>query len=373
MSATQQMTRLGIDEEFGELVRQAVPAASVYLGERHDDTVDAAVEWDNRTRAAIRELERQGADGPTLDALRRGLQDEGPQPVGGLAMIATAGRELLRRRLDPAAIVDEARFGAPLALAPLLQWKDMHPAYVLVLTDRTGADVTSVGAGSSDTQTTTVVGPDDEIERNAPGGWSQPRYQRRAEDSWRHNAAAVAAAATEAQQRVGARPILVAGDVRAVQLFGQHFPQNGTTAQIRHLPGGRSPDGSEASRAQAIAAALAAFVGEEVRYLVDLINNGLGPGADNVAGVVGTLDALATGRVRTLLIGVDPQDARLAWYGERTLCAATPAPGEGGLPGRLVDIAIRAALMTGAEVRAAPAEQLAGLTDRIGALCRYGA
>jgi hypothetical protein len=373
MSATQQMTRLGIDEELGELVREASPAASVYLGERHDDTDDAGAEWEIRARAAIRELERQGADAATLEAVRRGLASEGPQPLAGYALVAAAGRVLLGNRLTPATFVDEARFGAPVALAPLLQWKTMHPSYVTVLTDRTGADVTSVAAGNGDTRVTTVIGPDDEIERNAPGGWSQPRFQRRAEDSWRHNAAAVAAAAIEAQQRVGARLILVAGDVRAVQLFGQHFPENGRTVQVRRLPGGRSPDGSETNRAQAIASIVETFLEEEVRALVDLMNDGLGPGGDAVTGVVGTLDALATGRVRTLLIGVDPKDARLAWYGQRTLCAAQPTPGEDGLPGRLIDIAVRAALITGAEVRAAPAGQLDGLADRIGAICRYAA
>jgi hypothetical protein len=364
------MARIGIDDELGDLIRSSSPAASVFLGRRSDDTDDAAAELDNRVRASVRELERQGVDEATLAAVRRGLS-EGPQPLAGYALVAAAGRVLLGQQLEHATFVDEARFGAPVALAPLLEWKAMHPAHVIVLTDRTGAEVISVGAGSTESQVTTVIGPDDEIERNAPGGWSQPRYQRRAEDSWRHNAAAVAAAALDAQRRIGARLILVGGDVRAVQLFSQNMPQNDRNTQIGRIPGGRGPDGSQATRAEAVTALVAAHVEDNVRELIDLINNRLGPGGGDVAGIVGTLDALATSRVRTLVIGVDPKDGRLAWHGPRTLCAAQAVPGEEGTPGRLIDIAVRAASLTGAEVMAAPMDQVSGLADGIGAICRY--
>ena len=63
--------------------------------------------------------------------------------------------------------------------------------HVVAVADRAGGYLTGYDADGSAVQTASVTGPDDEIERNSPGGWAQGRYQHRAEDSWAHNAAAL--------------------------------------------------------------------------------------------------------------------------------------------------------------------------------------
>lgn len=134
---------------------------------------------------------------------------------------------------------DVCGYAAPPMLLPLLCWQQNHPPYVLVTIDHTGADLTSCsGAGRPEVHQT-VTGPDDEIERNAPGGWSQPRYQRRAEDSWRHNAARVATAVEQAIENFGAQVLLVSGDVRAVQLLREQLTHR-TGPLIGQISGGRS-------------------------------------------------------------------------------------------------------------------------------------
>jgi hypothetical protein len=223
-----------------------------------------------------------------------------------------------------------------------------------------------------------VAGPDDEIERNAPGGWSQPRYQRRAEDSWRHNAGAVADAVTHALPTVHSGLLLVAGDVRAVQLLQERLPTGMRRAvPIRHLPGGRSEDGSAQARRAAIGIALDEFVAEQTALVLDRFIAGRGPGGATVEGVSATLAALAEGRVQTLLVADDPTDERVAWFGPDVMCVDDP----GQLPragtarelraGRLVDVAVRGALLTDAEIRVLDPATAAELGDRIGALCRY--
>lgn len=175
--------------------------ASVYLGlEPAEPTLDSAADLGLRWRAIAKRLAEQGADDPTVEALGRRVAAE-PVFPSELALFASDGRIRLIQPVPGDARFDRARFGAPPDLVPLLAWLQGHPAYVAVVTDRLGADVVTVPAGAVNGRTTTVVGPDDEIERNAPGGWAQPRYQRRAEDSWQHNAAAVAEAVLAAVRR----------------------------------------------------------------------------------------------------------------------------------------------------------------------------
>jgi Bacterial archaeo-eukaryotic release factor family 2 len=152
-----------------------------------------------------------------------------------------------------------------------------RPAYVAVAIDRAAAEITSVHGAGGASHTVTVVGPDDEIERNAPGGWSQPRYQRRAEDSWRHNAGAVLDAALQAARQVDTRMVLVAGDVRAVQLLQEQLGRHQHEPTIRHLPCGRSPDGSADARHSAIAAVIAEEVEKQNTRLLKRLRDEAGP------------------------------------------------------------------------------------------------
>jgi peptide subunit release factor 1 (eRF1) len=220
------------------------------------------------------------------------------------------------------------------------------------------------------------VGPDDEIERNAPGGWAQPRYQRRAEDSWRHNAAAVAEAAIHALRRVNAELLLVAGDVRAVQLLEDRLhDHSGPRIAMRHVPGGRQPDGSTPIRRAAIAQELAGYAAERMADVLQRFENERRPHGRAVEGAAETLAALAAGRADALIIVDDLRDARTAWYGPDVLGVDNRFRAAGAdaalRSGRLVDIAVRAALLTDADVIVIDAENPAAPAERIGAICRY--
>ena len=152
------------------------------MGRPAEPTADAGEDLGLRWRRLAARLAVQGADEATLAAIWRHLAEQPVAPVR-CALVASRGSVLFHQSLPGATRVDLARFGAPPEVVALLAYVREHPPYVVVVTDRTGADVTLVPRGAVTGSTTAVVGPDDEIERNAPGCWAQARYQRRAQDS----------------------------------------------------------------------------------------------------------------------------------------------------------------------------------------------
>jgi Bacterial archaeo-eukaryotic release factor family 2 len=363
---TEVLNRLTVDA-VRDLVSSREPVASVYVGLRpRYPTLDTTEDLELRWRALEVRLTDQGADEPTRTAVTERLAATEPMPIE-LALFAAGGRLLLDQPIPGGAPFDRADYAAPAAVVPLLDWWQRHPAYVAVVTDRTGADVLAVPRGTVRGSASVVIGPDDEIEHNAPGGWSQPRYQRRAVDSWRHNAAAVATATAHALRQVDAELMLVAGDVRAVQLLRADLaPLQHRGLTLIQVPGGRSPDGSAETRTAAVAAAIDGYAARQTAALLAALDRHGGPTGTAVHGADATLDALAAGRVGTLFVADHEDDRRVAWFGAGRLCAVRPVPG--GTRGRLIDVAVRAALLTDAEVRIVPPGTVPG---DLAALCRF--
>jgi hypothetical protein len=353
--------------DIRELARPFDPVASVYLGLRSaEPTPDTEEDLLLRWRALAARLAAQGADAATIGAIGRHVADQPIWPTE-YAVFAVDGAVRFAQALPGGPRMDRARFGAPAELIPLLAWRQRRPPFVVVVTDRTGADITAVPRGAVTGETVTVVGPDDELDRKAPRGRSQPRHERRAEDTWQHNAGAVARAATAAIRQVGGQLLLLAGDVRAVQLLRERLPSVARRAiQVRELPGGRSPDGSAAARQAAIERALGEYADAQCADLLNRFVSEWRPGGNVVEGLPATAAALAEGRVHTLLVGDDPDDERRAWFGPDQLVGST-----GVLAGRLPDVAVRAALLTDAEVCVLSREAARTLGGRIGGLCRF--
>jgi hypothetical protein len=362
-----------VGEALRDLYYRPGPYASVYADLRGTGERDVLPRW----RALAAELTRRGADARLVQAVRDRVLAAVPGP-GVLAVHAAGGRVLLAVDMPGSAQPDLARYGALPHVLPLLEWLQNHPAYLTAVVDRTGADIVLRPGGAAAPVRQCVVGPDDEIERNAPGGWAQGRYQHRAEDSWEHNAVAVADALVPMIVRHRVPLLVVAGDVRAVQYLEKHLPARVTHhVAIRHVSGSRSPDGSDPLRAEQIADDVRLTVADQTASLLTRFDEERRPGGRAVDGSAPTFEALAQGRVRILLLAHDPADRRTAWYGpDPTDVALEPEDLErvGVHPQRapLADVAVRAALLTRADVRLLAGSASPAPAEGIAALCRFG-
>ncbi|MGZ6874521.1 MAG: baeRF2 domain-containing protein [Blastococcus sp.] len=352
------------------------PWASVYLGLSDRDAQGQPVDRAVRRHALSDTLARQGATAEITAALSDAAEQEPPGPAV-LAAFAPEGAPVRLFRVARLKTQDVADVGPLPRVLPLLGWLQEHPPHVVVVTDRTGADV-AASANGTELGRWTVVGPDDEIERNAPGGWAQGRYQHRAEDSWRHNAASVAEAVVSAVRESGARLVVVAGDIRAVQLLEERLPA-GVRSQValRHVGGGRSPDGSQRGRSERVDEVTRAFVAEESDALLRRFDEERAPGGIGVEGVPQTLEALTRGDVEDLFLVPAALEGRTAWFGPRApdvlLEGNGQPPGWDGPAVRapLADVVVRAVLGIGGHVRLVPHGLPTGPAEGIGAFCRF--
>jgi hypothetical protein len=187
-----------------DLYHRAGPYASVYVDVRAIGVPAAVPRW----RAVGAQLARQGAGPELVDVVRDHVLAAAPGP-GVLAVFAARAQVLLAVARPGWTGRDLARFDVLPHLLPLLEWLQ-RPAYLTAVVDRTGADITLYPGGAGRPTRWSVFGSDDGDERNAPGGWAQARYQRRAEDSWKHNAVRVVDELVPALRRHAVRLLVLA-------------------------------------------------------------------------------------------------------------------------------------------------------------------
>jgi hypothetical protein len=353
------------------------PVVSVYLSLSESSTGYGG-EIGLRWRALREQLVERGVDDAQLAPLDARVAAAAPCPRT-LAAFVRGGR-LEEQEMEEFGGPDDADVAAvgPLPLAvPLLRWRAQWVPYVTVLTDRTGADLAAFRGAGAAVATETVVGPDDEVERNAPGGWqglAQPRYQHRAEDSWAHNAAEVSDHVVKMVGEVEARLVLVAGDVRAVQELTDRLPE-----QVRHLTEHVTAGLEQGQgRVRMLPATVSTKVHEAaarrrtkaVEELEEAVGNKhLATGEEACA------EALRRGAVARLVVEDRPADDRWAWVWpddpQRIASSEAPVaevPGAEQAP--LREALVRAAFAQGGEVVVVGPEE-ADLPDGFGALLRY--
>jgi release factor family 2 len=375
MSATRRGTVSGMwwaeadVEALRDLVRPVRPTVSMYLEGRRFG-VDSAEDLDLRIRSLLGALRATGADSATLEAIRSYSTRLAPAHAQ-YAVFARDGSIVYQRAMAGPVAFDLARFAAPPVVAPVLRWLFTRPPHVVVVVDRAGAEITSVAGAGGRVVTTTVVGPDDLITAISPRGWSQPRFQRRVEDSWRHNATAVLDAAVQALRHVHARLMFIAGDTRAVHLVRDGLDRARIDVSVREIPGGRTVDGGVLTAA---AAGVAEDADARVCEVLTRLREAGGPVGMATEGASETLAALAAGRAEVLLVVDEPADGRLAYFGDELLCSPVRVePASDVVHGRLVDVAVRAALLRDAHVCVVPAGHPLAPAEGIGAICRYPA
>ncbi len=343
--------------DFERLLAADGPFATVYLDARSDAPGAAeklAVEWRN----VRRDLEAAGADAATLEAIDA-VVDSGDHGGGEtLALVAGHGHVLLLERLPEPPQRSRGRWDQLPWLLPLLEVRQSTLPHVVVLADREGADVVGFTGGDAALERS-VDGDTEHIHKGAPGGWSQRRFQERAENTWQDNARDVAELIERAAGLLDARLVVVAGDVRAVQLLREALPAPLAERTVVLDSGSRAANGSIDAIADDVVKQVATVVAEETVETLRRFRAGLG--TDLAAeGPARTLEFLRRAVVDTLLVHDDPDDERTAWFGpeavhvgldrETVAAMGVDEPREA----KLTEVAARAALGTSATVRVVP-------------------
>jgi hypothetical protein len=363
--------RVGRWPEVRELTARAGPVATVLLT-TEGDVEQASAGSERRWRALRDQLVRQGADERALervDPLVASAHERG----ACLAVVATAD-ELRHVEHGPTAPpVDVGTWDELPAVAQLLRWRQEAPPYVVVVTDRRGADITAV-ARHGDAVERVVDGADDPLRKVAPGGWSQRRFQQRAENTWEANARDVAHEVERASDGVGAEVIVVAGDVRAVELLEKHLPER-ILHHIEEVAGGRSADGSAEEIDDAAHRWVRTAAARTTVELLEKFREERGQHDRAADGFEATVDALNRGQVDVLLVHDGTDDDRRLWGGRDAVPvvgdehAARDLGVEEPRSGARFDVLVRAALGTGAGVWLVP--RSGGPTDGVGAILRW--
>jgi len=357
--------------DLAELATGPGPFLTLYMtteGAVDNAAQRAEVRWRNVRDA----LSGEGAPEEVLAAVDPLVADAHHQGEG-LGVVARAdGAVHVEHHARPPAR-DLARWAPLPSLLPLLAWRQSTPAHVVVAADRKGADIVAVRREGPDLRRE-AGGDDFPLSKVNAGGWSQRRYEERAENTWAENAEDVARQVSALAERVGARLIVVAGDVRAVTLLRQALPAE-LVDRVREAGGGRSADGSGDMLAGEVAELVDQAVAADTEAVLAKFREELGQ-ADRVAdGTDATLRALAASQVEVLLVHDDPDDPSTAWFGDdptvvgtspedlRSMGVDTPAEG------RVVDVAVRAAVATGAAIRVVARD--ATPTEGLGAILRW--
>lgn len=371
------------------------PFASLYLPtpslEPHAAR-DATLRWKNLRRA----LAEEGADDATLGAMDeavgvdteavqpavraepsntgpgRGVDDEAEHAGGhSLAIIAAHGAVLLRRALTDDVGAGAARFGVVPWLVPVIESEQAQVAYLVVLLDRLGAEVWGVGRDGCSVDTE-FDGADWPIHRVSSGGWSQRRLQQRAINTWEANAAEVASDVARLAAQLGAERVLVAGEAHSVSAF--RSAAGGSLAPLLHTMerGARHEAGNAAQLAEEIDRSVRSVEAERTVETIEQFRSAL-PSSRAVIGPERVFEALRRGLVDRLLVHDELDDGRQAWFGAEPSAIALDGATLHGLgvdglrAGRLIDVAVRGALLLGGSVRVVPG---AVLEAGLGALLR---
>ena len=375
-----------------DLYHHPGPFVSIYL-DTSGAVENAGPKIETRWKDVLRELDDLGVDEATREALTAAKGDDPQRRGGTLVMFAGSGRVHYARSLPDAPSAEVVRVAPLPYLLPLLDWAQTRIPHVVVLTDRQGADIMAY----TDEATPDIAGAVDSgrypYHKTGDDNWSELHFQHKVEENWKASAKQVAETVADVVHRVGARLIIAAGDVHALQLLREELP-TALRSLLVVVDGGRTRDGSDQLVAERVIEQLARRAATDGRQLLDEFGKyrgraekagNLSPGAlpeepelRSADGLAETVNALRQAQVATLLVSEALKEDLPVYYGpepvqlglrEQELAALgvqQPAAGPA------VDVLVRAALATDAQVRLVAPDTAQSPSGGVGALLRYG-
>lgn len=349
------------------------PFATVLL-DASQDTEDGARLVELRWRDLRKELEGDGADAATLEALDAAVGAAGVPGRHGQALVAARGRVLLDEVLPEPPRQPVARWSPLPHLMPILAQRPPRIPHVVVVADRIGADIQVSGPGLDDELS--VEGEEHPVHKVPSGGWSHRRFQERAENLWERNATLVAQRVDDLVRRTGARLVVAAGDEHAVSALREHLSERARELLVTVEEGARAAGSEDSPLAEKVQRLLAQLQAEDEAAVIDTFERERGQHDRAVEGFTDTVQAIARAQVETLLLVDDPSSTFTLWTGEDPLVIGTSREevtalgAQAPVEDRADAVLVRALTASDAALVTVPAERV-GLRDGIGAVLRW--
>jgi peptide subunit release factor 1 (eRF1) len=282
-----------------------LPVISVYLNtqpDQHGRDPDVVSYLQRELKSLGRTLPSSGPERESFDRdVERILAYAGEQikpAANGVAIFACSGVNDFFETIQLTAPLGESRiyvYNQP-HLYQLARVEAEYPRYAAVLTDTNSARIFVFGLGQT-LETEEIKGK--KVHRVKVGGWSQARYQRRAENAHQQHAQEVVERLSKLVREENVSRILIAGDAVIVPLLQEAMPQDlAPLAEVVKLDTHASEQDVFRATIDALQQQEAKSDTEKVQRLFEQYRaRGLA-----VTGVSATLEALANGQVDELLL-----------------------------------------------------------------------
>lgn len=261
---------------------------------------------------ALGEFERQ------LALIRRHLETAGERGARGMAVFTASGWDNALALdsevpFDDRLVIDEEPY-----LVPFMVDQFLRPQYLVILTDTHHGHVYAARPGSA-RLLERVEGSVPRKNKSAGERWGkqQATIARHREDCILHYFKDLAARAEAAWEEKADRGIILLGEHDVLEDFRAFLPKrlgDRVVAEVPHAWTGEQPAVEEQVRQ-----VVAAIVEAEQRRLLDEIEGRLREGCAVTSGPREVIEALASGQVRTLVLGPDPGEVGRRCRGCRSL------------------------------------------------------
>lgn len=338
------------------------------------DNENAANEVQLRWRALRETLEKEGASEAALSLVEERMLEVTHVDGPAWRIVVADDERVIADYTSPGHHSDGAGWGPVPRLAPILLTSPADAPHVVVRLDRTGAELTVHARGKVVEEE--VEGQNGPIRKVHPGGWSQRRFQNRAEDTWIHTAAEVAEHIDAIAREVQPVAIVLAGDIRMMPILQERLGESSRPVTVVAEHGGRADGIDEQTFAEELDRILTQAYHEHLTEIVERWREQRSKDGAAAEGLAATASALRQGQVDTLLLPEGWSDEREALCGEDPTQLALDQ-GEADAMGlqepvtaTVEDALLRAAIGTDAEVVTVP-EAVLDLGGEPAALLRW--
>ncbi|MDO8679594.1 MAG: VLRF1 family aeRF1-type release factor [Acidobacteriota bacterium] len=308
------------------------------------------------------------------ERIRAYLGNEVNRSSKGVAIFASAGAGLFEAIQVDAPIDQHWLFiGSVPHLYPLARLIDTYPRYAAVILDTNKAQIFVFGLGSTE-RTEQVTSK--KTRRTSKGGWSQARYQRRADNVHEKHIKEVIETLDKLVREEQLQHIVIAGDEVALSILRNELPKQLTEKLVDITKWDRT-----AGEQEILQASLDALRDKDAETDIEKVEemlNAWRSGGLGVAGTEATMRALQNGQVDELVIAASPETLKPMQNlpddsapGEVVADTSAPQGPADESRLKLSDELVTRAQQTAARVRFIEDANLLADVGGVGALLRY--